>query len=177
MPLYKLNDKSPSLPEEGEVFIAPSADLIGDVRLQTGASIWFGAVLRGDNDPIYIGKNANIQDLSVIHTDPGLPTRVGANVTVGHRVILHSCEIGENSLIGMGTTILNRAKIGKNCLVGANSLITEGKEFPDGSLIVGSPAKIVKTLDKDTIARLQMSSKIYTANGDRYRQELELLNE
>ena len=140
MPLYALEGIAPEVPADGQFWVAPNAVVIGRVRLLKNASIWFGAVLRGDNDWITVGENSNVQDLSVIHTDPGQPVTIGANVTVGHRVILHSTTIGDGSLIGMGSTLLNRSKIGRNCLVGANTLVTEGKEFADGSMILGQPA-------------------------------------
>ena len=142
MPIYALDDATPELPPEGDYWVAPNAVLIGKVRLLKGASIWWGCVLRADNDWITIGENSNIQDNSVIHVDPGQPVTVGANVTVGHRVILHSATVEDGSLIGMGSTLLNRTRIGKNCLVGANSLVTEGKTFEDGVMILGSPARL-----------------------------------
>src|ERR1700759_989049 len=152
MAVYSLNDMTPELPPEGEYWIAPNAVVIGKVRLLKGASVWFGAVLRGDNDWITIGENSNVQDNSIIHADGGQPTTVGNGVTVGHNVILHSCPIGNDALIGMGSTILNRAKIGDNCLVGANSLVSEGKEFADGSMILGAPARQVKSLSEQQMA-------------------------
>ena len=135
--IYSLGDKKINR-DNADFWVAPSASVIGDITLKKNASVWFGAVLRGDNDPIIVGENSNIQDNSVCHTDDGMPLTIGYNVTVGHKVILHSCSVGNNSLIGMGSTVLNKAKIGNNCLVGANSLITEGKEFPDNSLIAVS---------------------------------------
>src|ERR1700743_1573375 len=168
MPIYALGDRKPELPAEGEYWIAPNAVLIGSVRLLKGASIWFGAVLRGDQDWITIGENSNIQDNSVVHTDAGQPTTVGANVTVGHKVILHSCTVGDNALIGMGSTILNRAKIGNRCLVGANSLVAEGKEFADGSMILGAPARQVKSLNEHQTAFLKISAQGYAPNRKRY---------
>src|SRR5215831_11850124 len=144
MPIYALDDATPDLPPEGEYWVAPTAVLIGKVRLLKGASVWWGAVLRGDNDWITIGEGSNIQDNSVIHTDPGQPVMVGANCTVGHRVILHSTTVEDGSLIGMGSTLLNRSRIGKNCLVGAGALVTEGKAFEDGTMVLGVPAKAVR---------------------------------
>ncbi len=158
MPIYALDDATPDLPPEGDYWVAPDAVLIGRVRLLKGASIWWGCVLRGDNDWITIGENANIQDNSVIHVDPGQPVTVGANCTVGHRVILHSATVEDGSLIGMGSTLLNRSRIGKNSLVGANSLVTEGKEFPDGSMVLGAPAKVTRPLSELEFAGLKMSA-------------------
>jgi carbonic anhydrase/acetyltransferase-like protein (isoleucine patch superfamily) len=169
MPLYALDGVAPEVPADGQYWVAPNAVLIGRVRLLRNASVWFGAVLRGDNDWITIGENSNVQDLSVIHTDPGQPVTIGSNVTVGHRVILHSTNVGDGSLIGMGSTLLNRSRIGNNCLVGANSLVTEGKEFPDGSMIMGAPAKIVRPLKDMELAGLKMSSAGYVHNGQRFR--------
>ena len=147
MPLYALDGISPVLPGDHRFWIAPDAQIIGKVRLETDVSIWFGAVLRGDNEEIFVGARSNVQDGSLLHTDMGYPLTIGPDCTIGHHAILHGCTIGENSLIGMGATLLNGAKIGRNCLVGANALLTEGKEFPDDSLIIGSPARLVRTLD------------------------------
>src|SRR5690348_5004275 len=158
MPIYALDDWKPELPPEGDYWVAPNAVLIGRVRLLKGASVWFGAVLRGDNDWITIGENSNVQDNSVIHTDPGQPTTIGSNVTVGHKVILHSTTVGNNSLIGMGSTLLNRSRIGNNCLVGANSLVTEGKEFEDGVMVLGAPARAARHLKEPEIAMIKISS-------------------
>lgn len=172
MPIYALGDWNPELPPDGDYWVAPDAVLIGRVRLLKGASVWFGAIVRGDNDWITIGENSNVQDNSVIHTDPGQPTIIGNNVTVGHKVILHSTNVGNNSLIGMGSTLLNRSKIGNNCLVGANSLISEGKEFPDGSMILGAPARTVRALSEPQFAMLKMSADIYVRNHRRFREQL-----
>ena len=168
MPIYALDDWKPELPPEGDYWVAPNAVLIGRVRLLKGASVWFGAVLRGDNDWITIGENSNVQDNSVIHTDPGQPTTIGSNVTVGHKVILHSTTVGNNSLIGMGSTLLNRSRIGNNCLVGANSLISEGKEFADGSMVLGAPARAVKQLSEPQLAMLKISADVYVKNHQRF---------
>src|SRR5215467_1950557 len=146
MTIYAIDGVAPEFPADGAYWVAPNASLIGRVRLLKNASVWFGAVLRGDNDWIELGENSNIQDNSVVHTDPGLPVTIGANVTVGHNVILHSTTIGVNSLIGMGSTLLNRSRIGSHCLIGANTLIAEGKEFAAGSLIVGAPGRVVRPL-------------------------------
>ncbi|MBO9502205.1 gamma carbonic anhydrase family protein [Brevundimonas sp. A19_0] len=172
MSVYTLGDKKPQLPPEGEYWIAPNATVIGDVILKPGASVWFGAVVRGDNDPITIGRDTNIQDGSVLHSDPGEPLTIGDGVTVGHMVMLHSCEIGDNSLIGIGTVILGRAKIGKNCLIGANTLITEGKEIPDNSMVVGQPGRVIRTLEPGQIEALEASAAHYVANWKRYVTDL-----
>ncbi len=172
--MFALGDRSPVL-EGDEHFIADNASIIGSVRLGARASVWFNCVLRGDNDWINIGECSNIQDGSVLHTDPGLPLTVGNNVTVGHKVMLHGCHIGDGSLIGIGSTILNRASVAANCVVGAHSLITEGKEFPAGSLIMGAPAKVVRALDADEIRALQMSADHYVANAARYREQLAII--
>jgi len=171
MPVFKLADKEPRIAESA--WIAPNATVIGDVRLGENCSIWWNATLRGDNDPIEIGANSNIQDGSVLHTDEGVPMKIGANVTVGHLVMLHGCTVGDGSLIGIGSVILNRAVIGKGCIVGANTLIPEGKVFPDHVLIVGSPGKVVRELSAEEVARLQASAAHYVANAERYRQTLQ----
>jgi carbonic anhydrase/acetyltransferase-like protein (isoleucine patch superfamily) len=172
MTVYSLTDKKPQLPPEGEYWIAPNAVVVGDVTLKSGASVWFGAVVRGDNDPIVIGANSNIQDGSVLHSDPGEPLIIGDNVTVGHMAMLHSCTIGDNTLIGIGAVVLGRAVIGKNCLIGANALITEGKVIPDGSLVMGQPGKVVKTLEPGQIAALEASARHYVQNWKRYAEGL-----
>ena len=172
MPLYNLADKQPQLPPEGSFWIAPDASVIGDIILGEDVGIWFAAVLRGDTEPITIGRGSNIQDGVIIHTDFGFPTTIGEGCTVGHRVILHGCTIGDNSLVGMGATVLNGAKIGRNSLVGANALVTEGKSFPDNSLIVGSPARAVRELDETAIAGLRQSAENYVANWKRFSRDL-----
>jgi len=153
-------------------YIAPGAKVIGSVTLCDCASIWFGAVLRGDNDPIWVGCGSNIQDGAVIHADPGIPTTIGHGVTIGHRAIVHGARVGDNSLIGMGATLLNRVVIGANSLVGAHALVTEGKEFPDGSLILGSPARAIRPLTDAEIAGLRLSAATYVANARRYATRL-----
>ena len=170
MPLFRLGDKAPQLAPDA--WLAPNATLIGDVRLGSKASIWWNATLRGDNDPIEIGENTNIQDGSVLHTDEGIPLRIGRNVTVGHLVMLHGCTIGDGSLIGIGSVVLNRAVIGKHCIVGANTLIPEGKVFPDRVLIVGSPGKVVRELSDEEVAKLEKSAEHYVDNAARYRTTL-----
>ena len=172
MTVYSLADKKPQLPPQGEYWIADNAVVVGDVILKTGASIWFGVTVRGDNDPITIGRNTNIQDGSVLHSDTGEPLTIGAGVTVGHMAMLHSCEIGDNTLIGIGAVVLARAKIGKNCLIGANALITEGKVIPDGSLVMGQPGKVVRQLDEGQIHALTMSAEHYVQNWKRYVADL-----
>ncbi len=149
-------------------WVADSAQVMGNVELADNASVWFGAVLRGDTETMRIGRNSNIQDGSVLHADVGKPLTVGDNVTVGHMVMLHGCTIGDGSLIGIGAVVLNGAKIGKDSIVGARSLVTEGKEFPDGSMIMGSPAKVVRPLEAQQIAGLRMSAAHYVQNAARY---------
>jgi carbonic anhydrase/acetyltransferase-like protein (isoleucine patch superfamily) len=177
MPIYSLEGIAPDLPHPQRYWIAPDAHVIGRVRLGSDVSVWFGAALRGDNEWIEIGARANIQDGAVLHTDMGYPLTIGEGTTVGHHAILHGCSIGSNTLIGMGATILNGARIGANSIVGANALVTEGKEFPDGSLIVGSPAKVVRSLDADAIQRLRSSAARYVDNGRRYARELVRIDE
>ena len=158
----------------GENYIAPTAVLIGSVVLEKNASVWFNAVLRGDNEVITIGENSNVQDGAVLHTDPGIKLTIGRNVTVGHKVMLHGCTIGDNSLIGINAVILNRAVIGKNCLIGANTLITENKQIPDGSMVMGSPGKVVRPLTPPEIQMLALSAQHYVHNAKRYRSELSI---
>ncbi len=172
MSTYRLGEQSPHIENMAKVYLAPGAMVIGNVVLGIDVNIWPYAVLRGDNEPIIIGEGSNVQEHSMLHTDPGFPLKVGKHCTVGHRAILHGCTIGDNSLIGMGAIVLNGAKIGNNCLVGAGALVTEGKTFPDGSLIVGSPARAIRELDVDAIARLKMSAMHYVANGKRFKAEL-----
>jgi len=172
MTAYRLGDREPTFPEDGEYWIAPNAVVAGHVILKKNASVWFGAVLRGDNDPIIVGENSNIQDNSVLHTDVGSPLIIGDNVTVGHMVMLHGCTIGDGTLIGIGSVVLNGAKIGKNCLVGASALITEGKEFPDGSMILGAPAKVVRELEPEQAARMGLGALGYVRNWQRFKAGL-----
>ena len=175
MSVYSLGDSKPQLPPEGEYWIAPSATVLGNVILHPGASIWFNTVLRGDNDPIVIGGDSNIQDGSILHTDVGSPLSIGAGVTVGHKAMLHGCTIGDNSLVGIGAVILNGARIGKNCLIGANALITEGKVIPDNSLVMGQPGKVVRELDEGQIEALRISAQHYVQNWKRYVRDLQPL--
>ena len=168
MPLYSIDGITPELPPDGDCFIAPDAVLIGRVRIMPGASIWFGAVLRGDNDWITVGENSNIQDHSVLHADPAEPVLIGTGVTVGHRVIVHSAEVGDGALIGMGAILLNRARIGARSLVGAGALVTEGKSFEGGKMILGAPARVMRDLAPEEIAGLARSAAVYVANGRRY---------
>lgn len=172
MAIYKLGENAPRLPEDGEYWVAPNATVLGNVILHPGASIWFNAVLRGDNDPITIGANSNVQDGSVLHTDDGVPLTIGEGVTVGHKAMLHGCEIGDNTLIGIGAVVLNGAKIGKNCLIGANALITEGKVIPDNSLVMGQPGKVMRELDEAAIEVLRWSAAHYVMNWKRYAEGL-----
>lgn len=172
MPLYALDNHAPTLGDGS--WAAPSADLIGDVRLGRQASVWFGAVIRADNTPILIGEESNIQDGAVGHSDPGSPLTIGARVTVGHQAILHGCTIGDQSLIGMGARILNNAVIGANSLVGAGALVTEGKIFDPGMLIVGTPARAIRALTDDEIAALALSAAHYAQKADHYAQGLRL---
>ncbi|WP_295195225.1 gamma carbonic anhydrase family protein [uncultured Brevundimonas sp.] len=172
MTIYALGDSKPQLPPQGEYWVAPSASVIGNVILQSNASVWFGAVLRGDNDPITVGPDSNIQDGSVLHTDMGSPLTLGRGVTVGHKAMLHGCEVGDYSLIGIGAVVLNGVKIGRNCIIGANALITEGKIIPDNSLVMGQPGKVVRERDPAHIAVLQMSAEHYVQNWKRFAAEL-----
>lgn len=172
MNAYDLGDVTPTLPNEGEYWIAPNATVIGNVILKKNASVWFGAVLRGDNDPIVVGENSNVQDNSVLHTDMGSSLTIGANVTIGHMVMLHGCTIGDGSLIGIGSIILNGARIGRNCLVGAGTLVTEGKTFPDNSVVMGQPGRVVRELSAEQAGILAASAMHYVGNWKRYRAAL-----
>ena len=172
MPIYSLDGFSPELPLPGDYWIAPTAVLIGKVRLKKNASVWWGSVIRGDNEWISIGEDSNIQDNSIIHADPGQPVEIGDGVTVGHRAIIHSALVGDGSLIGMGAILLNRARIGQGSLVGANSLVTEDKIFEDGTMIFGQPAKAVRKLSREQQAGLKLSAALYVANWRRYVSNL-----
>ena len=169
--IYNLGDRKVEIRTD-DYFIADNATVIGSVVLEQNSSIWFNAVLRGDNDVITVGENSNVQDGSVLHTDGGFPLTIGKNVTIGHKVMLHGCVIGDNSLIGINAVVLNGAKIGKNCLIGANALIPEGKVIPDGSLVMGSPGKVVREMTADQIKGLELSALHYVENFKRYKKEL-----
>lgn len=177
MPVYEIDGIRPQLPASGRYWIAPDANVIGQITLGEDVSIWFGCTLRGDRDHISIGDRSNVQEHSIMHTDPGYPLQIGQDCTIGHGVILHGCIIGDNCLIGMGATILNGARIGANSLVGANALVTEGKEFPPNSLIVGSPAKAVRELDAKTAAGLSKSAQNYVENSQRFMQTLKVVTD
>lgn len=170
MSIYELDGIQPQL--DDSAWVADSATVLGKVTLAKDASVWFGSVIRGDTDDIHVGAGSNIQDGSVLHTDQGIPLTIGRHVTIGHQVMLHGCTIGDESLVGIGSVILNGAKIGKNCLVGARSLVTENKEFPDGSMILGSPAKVVRALTEQEIEGLRQSAKRYVDNAKRFQQGL-----
>tara|TARA_R110002096_G_scaffold119673_2_gene259365 strand:- start:68 stop:598 length:531 start_codon:yes stop_codon:yes gene_type:complete len=172
MAIYALGEVSPQTPDSGNFWVADSAQVMGRVILEENASIWYGAVVRGDNDPITIGEDSNVQDGSVLHTDEGVPLTIGRGVTIGHQAMLHGCTIGDYSLIGIGATILNGAKIGSNCVIGAHALITEGKVIPDNSLVVGSPGRVMKTLEADMYEILKASADHYVANWKRHKTEL-----
>lgn len=172
MSRYSLDGLEPELPRDGEFWIAPGARLIGRVALRAGASVWFNAVLRGDNEAIVIGVGSNVQDGCVLHTDMGFPLSIGADCTIGHMAMLHGCTVGEGSLVGMGATILNGARIGRGVLVGAGALITEGREIPDGALVLGRPGKVARRLDAAEIAGLRATAAGYRANMARYRAGL-----
>ncbi|APX24877.1 MAG: gamma carbonic anhydrase family protein [Rhodobacteraceae bacterium] len=173
MTIYRLDGMRPEIADNA--WVAPDANLIGKVVLEEAASVWFGSTLRGDNEEIRVGAGSNVQENVVCHTDMGFPLVIGAGCTIGHKVMLHGCTIGENSLIGMGATILNGAKIGRNCLIGAGALVTEGKEIPDGSLVMGMPGKVVRQLDDAAIEGLRQSAKHYQDNARRYAAGLEAL--
>ena len=170
MSLYQLDDISPRLADTA--WVADSAQVMGNVELAADTSVWFGAVLRGDTEVIHVGRGSNIQENAVVHADIGFPVLIGENVTVGHQVMLHGCSIGDGSLIGIQAVVLNGAKIGKHCLVGAGALVTEGKEFPDGSMIIGSPAKVVRQLTPEQMAGLDRSAEHYVENARRFRSGL-----
>ena len=173
--LYRLGDAVPTLLGSGH-FVAPNAAVIGRVTLHANSSVWFSCVLRGDTDPLEIGEGSNVQDGTVIHADPGFPTRVGRNVTIGHKAMLHGCTIGDGSLVGIGAIVLNGAVIGRGCLIGANALVTEGTQIPDGSLVLGSPAKVVRTLSEAQQLAIGHNADHYVGNARRYLRELEALD-
>jgi carbonic anhydrase/acetyltransferase-like protein (isoleucine patch superfamily) len=170
MTIYALDGHAPQIHPDS--WVAPDANLIGKVVLEEGASVWFGATLRADHEEIRIGRNSNVQENCVMHIDAGFPLTIGANCTIGHKVMLHGCTIGDNSLIGMGATILNGAKIGRNCLIGAGALVTENKEIPDNSLVMGAPGKVVREVDAANAARITLSAEHYVENMRRFRTGL-----
>jgi len=173
MTIYALDGETPEI--DATAWVAPGAHVIGKVTLAPGSSVWFGTTIRGDNERISLGENTNVQENCVLHTDMGFPLDIGAGVTVGHKAMLHGCTIGENSLIGMGATVLNGARIGRDCLIGAGALITEGKEIPDGSLVMGVPGKVIRQLDEAAIAKLRQSALNYRDNAVRFRSGLEVI--
>ena len=175
MAVYELDQISPTIPDSA--YVADSAQVMGNVQMGEHSSIWFAVVVRGDTEHIHIGEGSNVQDASVLHADFGVPLTIGNYVTVGHKVMLHGCTIGDGSLIGIQAVVLNNAKIGKNCLVGAGSVVTEGKEFPDGSLIVGSPARVVRTMTEEQIAKLHGAARHYQVNGPRFAKGLKKLRD
>ena len=172
MPIYELDGQAPEFPGAGQYWVADTATLIGRVRLLREASVWFGAVLRGDNEWIELGERSQIQDNATLHTDPGYPLTIGANCVIGHNVILHGCTIGDDSLVGMGAILLNGVKIGKHSLVGAGALVTEGKSFPDHSLIVGAPARAIRTLDDKAATMIRRGADIYVQRSQQYAKGL-----
>ena len=170
MPIFRLGAARPQI--AADAYVAPGACVVGQVRLEAQASIWFGAVLRGDNEPIAIGARSNVQDGAVLHTDPGFPLTLGTAVSVGHQAMLHGCTVGDGTLVGIQAVVMNGSVIGRDCLVGAGALVTEGKSFPDRSLIIGAPAKAVRTLSDSEVAWLQRSAAVYAERGARYAREL-----
>jgi carbonic anhydrase/acetyltransferase-like protein (isoleucine patch superfamily) len=172
MAIYELDGQGPEFPADGNYFVADTATLIGKIRLLSGASVWFGAVLRGDNEWIEIGEGSNVQDNSTCHTDKGFPLTIGKDCTVGHNVILHGCTLEDGSLVGMGSIIMNGAKIGRSSIVGAGSIITEGKQFPEYSLIIGAPARVIRTMDAAQVAKMGSAAKFYAGNGPRFKKGL-----
>jgi carbonic anhydrase/acetyltransferase-like protein (isoleucine patch superfamily) len=175
MPVYSLGNVTPELPNDDEYWIAPTASVMGRVILKKNASIWWGCTVRGDNDPITIGENTNIQDGSVLHSDMGSPLTIGANVTVGHMAMLHGCDIGDGSLIGIGAVVLNGAKVGRNCMIGSKALISEGKEIPDNSLVMGIPGKVVREVSPAQLETLRLSAEGYVINWKRFKRDLKPL--
>lgn len=170
MTIYSMSGKAPQI--ASTAWIAPQATLIGQVSLGKQASVWFGAVIRADNEPVHIGEASNVQEGAVLHTDPGFPLNIGANVTIGHQAMLHGCTVGEGSLIGIQAVVLNGAVIGKHCLLAAGAIVTEGKSFPDRSLILGAPAKVARELTDEEVARLEHSASDYARRAEAYRGEL-----
>lgn len=174
MAVYALDQRVPDL--HHTTWVAESASVVGHVIMEEESSVWFGAVLRGDNEPIKIGARSNVQDNAVLHSDPGQPMTVGEDVIIGHLAMLHGCTIGDGSLVGIGATILNGAKIGKNCIIGAHALVTEGKIIPDNSLVVGSPGRVMKTLDEQAAKMLKLNADVYVSNAKRFKNELKRID-
>ncbi len=174
MTIYALGEKTPDL--HSNTWVAPDANVIGQVVMEDGSSIWFGSTLRADHEIIRIGAGSNVQENCVMHVDPGFPLTVGANCTIGHKVMLHGCTIGDNSLIGMGATVLNGARVGRDCLIGAGALITEGKEIPDGSIVMGAPGRVVRQMDDAARARMKLGAQHYLENMQIFRDELKVLS-
>jgi carbonic anhydrase/acetyltransferase-like protein (isoleucine patch superfamily) len=172
MPIYELDGQAPEFPPDGQYYIADTAVVIGRVRLKSEASVWYGAVLRGDNEWIELGERSQVQDNCTLHTDPGFPLTIGRDCVIGHNVILHGCTIGDESLIGMGAIMLNGAKVGRNCLVGAGAVVTEGKTFPDNALIVGAPARVIRTLDEKAAEMIRGGADVYVRRWKSYKQGL-----
>jgi len=172
MAIYELNGQAPDLPASGNYFIAETATVIGKVRLLEGASVWFGSVLRGDNEWIEVGENSNVQDNSTCHTDLGFPLTIGKNCTIGHNVVLHGCTLEDGALVGMGSIVMNGARIGRSSIVGAGAVITEGKQFAEHSLIIGAPARVIRALDPAELAAMGSAAKFYVANGPRFKNGL-----
>jgi carbonic anhydrase/acetyltransferase-like protein (isoleucine patch superfamily) len=175
MAIYELDGEGPALPPDGRYWVAETATVIGKVRLLTDASVWFGSVLRGDNEWIEVGERSQIQDNATLHTDPGFPIVIGRDCVIGHNVVLHGASVGDNSLIGMGAIVLNGAKIGKYCLIGAGALVTEGKEFPDHSLVVGAPARVIRMLGEEASQEIARAADIYVRRSQRYAKGLKRL--
>ncbi|MEP3334019.1 gamma carbonic anhydrase family protein [Sedimentitalea sp.] len=175
MTIYALGEKSPTI--HADTWVAPDANVIGQVVMEEGSSVWFGTTIRADHEQILIGEGSNVQENCVMHVDPGFPMTIGTNCTIGHKVMLHGCTIGDNSLIGMGATVLNGAKIGKNCLIGAGALITEGKEIPEGSVVMGAPGRVVKQLDEKAKKILASSASHYHKNMVIFREQLKVVEQ
>src|ERR1700754_163912 len=176
MAIYELDGRAPELTADGQYFIAETATVIGNVRLKSNASVWFGSVLRGDNELIEIGEGSNVQDNCTFHTDPVFPLTIGKNCTIGHNVILHGCTIEDGALIGMGSIIMNGARVGKGCVVGAGAIITEGKEFPENSLVVGAPAKVIRALTPEQVSALTQGAPHYVSNSKRFKAGLKKIS-